>query len=62
MTVNKKYKVTKRIKIHTLPLVEADVIQQGKFVKETAQSFVFDHFAVRKRLVIKIEKVEGNAE
>lgn len=57
MTVNQKYEVIKRIKIHTSPLVEANVIQCGKFVKETDKNYIFDSFRVKKDLVTHISEV-----
>lgn len=60
MVANKKYKITKRIKIHTSPLFEVDVVQEGKFIKETAKYFVFDTFRVLKQVVISIEQIAGD--
>lgn len=59
MTVCRPYKVTKKIKLHTKPLVEEEIIKTGLFLKETAKSYIFDDFKVRKSTVIKIEEMAG---
>lgn len=56
MNVGSLYEVTKRIKVHTKPLVTCDVILTGKFEKETKMLFVFDNFRVRKSVVIAIKE------
>lgn len=58
MTINKKYELIKRVKIHTSPLVEADVVMVGKFQKETKLSYIFDGFRVSKRCVTRIKEIE----
>lgn len=52
MEYGKLYRVIKRVKIHTKPLIEADVVQIGKFIKETPKRFVFDEFQVYKANII----------
>ncbi len=56
MIPNKNYEIMKRIKVHTSPLREVDVVQVGRFVKETKKSYMFDNFRVKKELVIHIEE------
>ena len=58
MTVSKPYKVTKKIKLHTNPLREEEIIKEGIFMKETAKTYIFDDFRVNKSTVIKIEEME----
>jgi hypothetical protein len=60
MVVNKRYAITKRIKIHTKPLVEVNVVQEGIFDHETKTSFCFKGFCVRKSCVLFIEEVAEN--
>lgn len=60
MKRNKKYLVTKKIKIHTSPLIEVEVVKQGRFLKETSKYYIFDSFRVQKQVVVKIEETEGN--
>ena len=60
MEVNKLYEVTKRIKIHTKPLITCDVILTGKFKKETKKYFVFDNFRVDKSVLISIKEVQSD--
>jgi hypothetical protein len=62
MTCKKDYVVTKKIKIHTSPLVEVEVVQTGKFVKETPKSYVFDSFRVSKDTFVKADDVGGDTE
>ena len=57
MTKNQEYKLTKRIKLHTSPLYTVEVTQQGLFIKETATSYIFDKFRVRKNNVAEIQAV-----
>lgn len=59
MKSGKVYSVTKRIKIHTSPLAEVDVVKQGKFVKETSSCYIFDTFRVNKSNVISIDEMNG---
>ena len=59
MKTNKPYKITKRIKIHTSPLVEVEIVKTGLFMKETAKSYIFDDFRVCKSTVIDIEEMES---
>ena len=54
MVVGKSYSVTKRIKLHTKPLVVADITQVGVFVKETPKQFIFRNFRVYKANVFEI--------
>lgn len=56
MNVGSLYEVTKRIKVHTKPLVMCDVILTGKFEKETKMLFVFDNFRVRKNVIVSIKE------
>ena len=56
MKTGEIYKVTKRIKLHTKPLREADVSMTGRFIRETEYGYVFDWFKVRKANVIAIVK------
>ena len=58
MTVGNPYKVTKKIKIHTKPLREVEVIASGVFKKETSKLYVFDDFKVLKTNVTMIEEVD----
>ena len=58
MTVGSPYKVTKRIKLHTSPLREAEIVKAGVFKKETRKSYIFNEFKVKKQLLQKIEIVE----
>ena len=62
MEVNKLYEVTKRIKIHTKPLVICNVVLTGKFKKETDSMFIFDNFRVNKRVVISIKEVQSDTD
>ena len=57
MEVNKLYEVTKRIKIHTKPLVICNVVLTGKFKKETDSMFIFDNFRVTKSVLLSIKDV-----
>ena len=57
MTIGKTYKITKRIKIHTKPLVMVEVIKTGVFLKETTKSYLFDDFRVGKKVVVNIEEL-----
>jgi hypothetical protein len=57
MTKNQEYKITKRIKLHTSPLREIEISQQGRFVRETATNYIFDKFWTRKKNVIEIQAV-----
>ncbi len=59
MTFNKLYRVTKRIKLHTSPLYEADVVQEGRFIKETSKYYVFDSFRVQKTTLMNVEEIKG---
>ena len=56
MTVGNPYKVTKKIKLHTNPLYDAEVVKTGKFERETTKWYIFDKFKVKKANVVKIEK------
>ena len=58
MIVGSTYRITKRVKIHTSPLVMADVVKEGVYMKETQKNYIFDTFRVSKDVVIKVEKVE----
>ena len=60
MTVGKKYRVVKRVKIHTSPLVMADIVNEGIFVKETDKSWVFDDFRIRKSCLLSAEEIKGD--
>lgn len=57
LTPNKQYTVTKKIKIHTKPLVECVVLMTGVFVKETDKYLIFCGFKVKKSVIQNIEKV-----
>ena len=59
MTAGKKYKITKRIKIHTKPTYTVEVTQAGVFVKETEKYYVFNDFKVRKDVVTVIEQIKN---
>ena len=54
MQAGKIYKVTKRIKLHTKPLYEADIPLTGHYVRESQNFYIFDTFKVKKANVIKI--------
>ena len=54
MQAGKIYKVTKRIKLHTKPLYEADITLTGRYVLESQNFYIFDTFKVKKANVIKI--------
>lgn len=56
MNIGQSYEITKRIKVHTKPLVMCDVILTGKFEKETKMLFVFDNFKVRKNVIVSIKE------
>lgn len=58
MQPNKAYTVTKKIKIHTSPLVEVVIPQTGLFVKQTDSYLIFRGFKVRKSSVINIKEEE----
>lgn len=58
MESGKMYTITKKIKIHTKPLVEIVVPQTGLFVTETDKYFFFRGFKVRKDCVLYIENLE----
>ena len=58
MLPNKEYEVIRRVKIHTSPLIEADIVTVGKFQKETKQCYIFDGFRVSKRCVTRIKEIE----
>ena len=62
MKANKRYRVTKRIKIHTKPLVEVTVVQEGIFKRETSKSLCFQDFCVHKHCVINIEEVSEDGK
>ena len=57
MQPGKTYTVTKKIKLHTKPLIECVVSMTGVFVKETDKYCVFRGFKVRKSVIQNIEKV-----
>lgn len=57
MVSGKTYRVIKRVKIHTKPLVEADVVLTGRFLKETPKQFLFNGFRVFKDKIISIESL-----
>jgi hypothetical protein len=57
MEYGKFYRVTKRIKIHTKPLVEVTITNIGKFLKETPTQFVFSGFRAKKDNVILMEEL-----
>ena len=59
MTAGKKYKITKRIKIHTKPIRTVEIIQTGVFVKETEKYYVFNGFRVRKDVATVIEQIKN---
>ena len=50
----KIYRITKRIKLHTKPLYEADITLTGRYVRESQNFYIFDTFKVKKANVIKI--------
>ena len=54
MTSGKTYRITKRIKLHTKPLYEADITLTGRYVRESQNFYIFDTFKVKKANVIKI--------
>ena len=56
MQPNKTYTVTKKIKIHTSPLVEVVIPQTGLFVKQTDSYYIFRGFKVRKNCVVSIKE------
>lgn len=58
MIVGNTYRIIKRVKIHTSPVVMADVVKEGVYVKETQKNYIFDTFRVCKSVVIKIEELE----
>ena len=58
MTYGKTYKITKRRKLHTKPLVEAEITNESVFLKETEKSYIFVGFQVRKSTVVKVEEVK----
>jgi hypothetical protein len=58
MTIGNPYKVTKKIKLHTNPLVEAKIVESGVFKKETSKIYIFDGFKVNKANVTMIEEVD----
>lgn len=58
LIAGKNYRVTKTIKLHTRPLRVANVVQYGKFVRETKLCLVFGGFKVRKSVITNIEAVE----
>ena len=57
MIKGKSYRVTKRIKIHTKPLVEVNITLEGVFVKQTKNHLIFDGFRVRKSNVVTIDEL-----
>ena len=57
MIKNKRYEIIKRVKVHTSPLVEVNVINEGVFIKETKKCYIFDCFKVKKELVIQIKEI-----
>jgi hypothetical protein len=57
MEYGKLYRVTKRIKIHTKPLAEVNVVNIGKFLKETPKQIVFSGFRAKKENIVLIEKL-----
>jgi len=54
MKAGKVYEITKRIKLHTKPLYEADIMLTGRYVRESQNWYIFDRFKVKKANVIKI--------
>ena len=50
----KIYRITKRIKLHTKQLYEADITLTGRYVRESQNFYIFDTFKVKKANVIKI--------
>jgi hypothetical protein len=59
LIVGKNYRVTKTIKLHTKPLRTVNIVQYGKFVKETMNYLVFGGFKVRKSVISNIEMAEA---
>lgn len=59
MIVGNTYRIIKRVKIHTSPLVMADVVKEGVYVRETLKSYIFNTFRVSKSVVTKIEDLGG---
>lgn len=55
MSPNKTYTVTKKIKLHTKPLVQAVISMTGLFEKETTSYYVFRGFKVRKSTIVSIK-------
>ena len=47
------YSVAKKIKLHTKPIVEVEVVQVGEFIKETPSYLYFRNFKVRKANVLR---------
>lgn len=54
MTLNHRYRVTIKIKLHTSPLQELEYDKEGVFIKETHSYLVFDNFRVRKTNAVNI--------
>jgi hypothetical protein len=54
MEKGKIYQIIKRIKLHTAPLITADIPLRGAFVRETKEFYIFDTFRVKKAVVIQI--------
>lgn len=46
-----QYEVHKKIKLYTKPLVEAVIIMNGTYLKQTKSYFIFDTFRVNKNNV-----------
>lgn len=59
MTCQKNYVVTKKIKLHTSPLREAEVVREGKFLGETPKWYLFEGFRVSKNTFVRAELLGG---
>ena len=44
MQSGKIYRITKRIKLHTKPLYEANVTVIGRYIRESEKWYIFDTF------------------
>ena len=62
MQAGKIYKVTKRIKLHTKPLYEADITVIGRYVRENEKWYIFDTFKCKKDNVIEIKEENQTVE
>lgn len=62
MQSGKIYRITKRIKLHTKPLYEANVTVIGQCIRESEKCYIFDTFRCKKDNIIEIKEENQTVE